>query len=42
MSMLFYLTHEQMARIKPSFPLSHGGQRLDGRCIISGIISVIK
>ena len=42
MSTLFYLSPEQIARIKPYFPLSHGVPRVDDRRIISGIVYVIK
>lgn len=42
MSDLFYLTTEQIDRIRPYFPLSHGVARVDDRKVISGIIYVIK
>lgn len=42
MSTLFYLSREQLARIKPYFPLSHGVPRVDDLRIVSGIIYVIK
>ena len=42
MSTLFYLSKEQLERIKPYFPLSHGVHRVDDRRILSGIIYVIK
>ena len=42
MSTLFYLSPEQIARIKPYFSLSHGVPRVDDRRIVSGIIYVIK
>lgn len=42
MSTLFYLSTEQIARIKPYFPLSHGVPRVDDECIVSGIVHVIK
>ncbi len=42
MSTLFYLSTEQIARIKPSFPLSHRVPRVDDECIVSGIVHVIK
>jgi transposase len=42
MSKLFMLTREQMARLKPHFPLSHGVERVDDRRVISGIIYVIR
>ena len=42
MSTLFYLSREQLERIKPYFPLSHGVPRVDDLRIVSGIIYVIK
>ncbi|UXN06678.1 IS5 family transposase [Bartonella sp. HY761] len=42
MSDLFLLSEEQMARISPCFPLSHGVARVDDRRVISGIVYVIK
>lgn len=42
MSQLFYLSAEQLERIKPFFPLSHGIPRVDDLKVISGIIYVIK
>lgn len=42
MSDFFRLTDEQMERISPYFPLSHGVPRVDDRRIISGIIFVIR
>lgn len=42
MSTLFYLSPEQLERIKPYFPLSHGVPRVDDLRVISGIIYVIK
>ena len=42
MSQLFYLSAEQLERIKPFFPLSHGISRVDDVKVISGIIYVIK
>lgn len=42
MSTLFYLSPEQIARIKPYFPLSHGVPRVDDRRIVSGIVYVLK
>ena len=41
MSQLFYLSAEQLERIKPFFPRSHGIPRVDDRKVISGIY-VIK
>jgi transposase len=40
MSNLFWLTDEQMARLQPCFPKSHGRQRVDDRRVLSGIIVV--
>ena len=42
MSRYFYLSTEQIDRIRPFFPLSHGVPRVDDRRVISGIIYVIK
>ena len=42
MSRLFYLSSEQLERIRPYFPLSHGVSRVDDLKVISGIIYVIK
>ncbi len=42
MSDMFPLTPQQLNRIKPYFPLSHGIPRVDDRRIISGIIYVIR
>ena len=42
MSDLFWLSDEQMRRIRPYFPLSHGVPRVDDRRVISGIIFVIR
>lgn len=39
---LFLLSKEQMRRIEPHFPLSHGIPRVDDRLIVSAIIFVIK
>ena len=36
MSQLFYLSAEQLERIKPFFPRSHGIPRVDDRKVISG------
>ncbi len=38
MKELFYLSHEQIARIKCYFPRSHGIPRVDDRRVVSGII----
>jgi len=42
MSDQFWLSKEQLSRIKPYFPLSHGVPRVDDRKVISGIIHVIR
>jgi transposase len=42
MSQLFYLSTEQLERISPFFPLSHGIPRVDDIKVISGVIYVIK
>jgi transposase len=39
---VFWLTKEQLLRIKPYFPLSHGIERVDDRRVLSGIIYVIR
>ena len=40
MSDLFWLTDEQIARLQPYFPNSHGRERVDDRRVLSGIIFV--
>ena len=40
MSDLYWLTDEQMARLRPFFPKSHGRPRVDDRRVLSGIIFV--
>ena len=40
MSDLYGLTDEQMARLEPYFPKSHGRPRVDDRRVLSGIIFV--
>jgi len=40
MSDLYWLTDEQMARLKPFFPLSRGVPRVDDRRVLSGIIFI--
>ncbi|MDD2966879.1 MAG: transposase [Desulfovibrionaceae bacterium] len=42
MRTLFYLSENQLERIKPFFPRSHGIPRVDDRRVVSGIIYVIK
>ncbi len=38
MSNLYWLSEDQMARLRPSFPNSHGVPRVDDRRVLSGII----
>ena len=40
MSNLYWLTEEQMARLQPYFPKSHGRPRVDDRRVLSGIFFV--
>jgi transposase len=40
LSDLYWLTDEQMARLEPYFPKSHGRPRVDDRRVLSGIIFV--
>ena len=40
MSDLYWLTDEQMARLQPFFPKSHGKPRVDDRRVLSGIVFV--
>lgn len=40
MSNLYWLTDEQMSRLAPYFPKSHGKKRVDDRRVLSGIIFV--
>jgi transposase len=40
MSNLFWLTDEQMERLKPFFPKCHGKPRVDDRRVLSGIIFI--
>lgn len=42
MTDLFWLSREQLDRIKPYFPLSHGVPRADDLKVVSGIVFVIK
>jgi transposase len=39
---LFWLSEEQLNRIKPCFPYPHGKPRVDDLRVISGIIFVLK
>ena len=40
MSNLFWLSEEQMVRLRPYFPKSHGVPRVDDRRVLSGIIFI--
>lgn len=40
MSDLYWLTDEQMQRLRPFFPKSHGKPRVDDRRVLSGIVFV--
>lgn len=40
MSDLYWLTDEQMARLSPYFPKSHGKPRVDDQRVLCGIIFV--
>jgi transposase len=40
MSDLYWLTDEQMAKLAPFFPKSHGKPRVDYRRVLSGIIFI--
>jgi transposase len=40
LSDLYWLTDDQMARLEPYFPKSHGKPRVDDRRVLSGIIFV--
>jgi putative transposase len=42
MTEMILLTEDQIARISPFFPLSHGKPRVDDRRVISSIIFVIR
>jgi len=42
MTDLIWLTDEQVRRMEPHFPLSHGVPRVDDRRVLSGIIFVIR
>ena len=39
MSDLYWLSDEQMVRLQPYFPKSHGKPRVDDRRVLSGIVS---
>ena len=40
MSNLFWLADEQMAKLSPFFPKSHGKPRVDDKRVLSGIIFI--
>jgi transposase len=40
MSDLYWLTEEQMVRLRPYFPKSHGKPRVDDCRVLSGIVFV--
>ncbi len=40
MSDLFWLTDEQMERLRPFFPKSHNRPRVDDRRVLSGIVFI--
>ena len=42
MDALFWLSEEQLERIKPFFPKSRGVSRVDDRKVLSGIIYVLR
>lgn len=42
MTDLFWLSNDQLRRIQPYFPKSHGVQRVDDRRVVSGIVFVIR
>jgi transposase len=42
MGSLFWLTDEQMARLRPFFPKSHGRPRVDDRRVLSGMIFISR
>ena len=42
MSNLFWLSDEQIERLRPFFPKSHGKLRIDDRRVLSGIVFVNK
>lgn len=39
---LFWLSEQQVDRMRPYFPLSHGIPRVDDRRVLSGIVHVIR
>jgi transposase len=40
LSDLFWLSDTQVARLEPYFPKSHGKPRVDGTCVLSGIVFI--
>lgn len=42
MSELYWLTDAQMERLRPYFPKSQGGPRVDDRRVLSGIIFILR
>jgi transposase len=40
MSNIYWLSEEQMVRLRPFFPKSHGVLRVDDRRVLSGIIFI--
>jgi len=42
MSNLYWLSEEQMRRLRPYFPKSHGVPRVDDRRVLSGIIFITR
>ena len=42
MTDIFWLSEEQLLRIKPYFPRSHGVARVDERKVLSGLIHVLR
>ena len=40
MSNLYWLSEDQMVRLRPFFPKSHGKPRVDDRRVLSGIIFI--
>lgn len=42
MSDLYRLADEQMARLRPYFPKSHGRPRVDDRRVLRGVVCVTR
>jgi transposase len=38
----FWLTHEQVERLKPHFPKARGKPRVDDRRVLSGILHILR